>query len=372
MLKRLQQALQHDQLFSISLLLAVGSSFLSLPRIEYIDWQVIFCLLNLSAILLALEELRVLDRVSIQILSVYKCQRTLSLILVSLTFVSAMFITNDMALLTLVPLTLIIARKTGFDPGFTIILQALAANIGSSLTPVGNPQNLFLFSYYHLTLQQFLLIMIPFMILGAFWLWVLNHLTEKRTLIFKIDSFPMVGKSKIIIYLLLLAAVFLSVVRVIDYRLVTVMVFLILIFWDKHLLKRLDLCLPSTFICFFIIVGNLSQSNWLSNSLGQMCKSSSGSYIGSILLSQVMSNVPAAILISHFTLQWKAVLLGVNVGGLGTLIASMASVIAYRLYIREYSGHNYMGNFLFYNFISLAIFSITMYYLTITPYFLEL
>lgn len=367
MLKCLQQVWQHDRLFSISILLTIGSSFFTKPSLDCIDWQVIFCLLNISAIILVLEELRVLDRISIQILSVYQCQRSLSLILIAITFVSAMFITNDMALLTLVPLTLIIARKADFDPGFTVILQALAANIGSSLTPIGNPQNLFLFSYYQLSLTDFLDIMIPFMILGALWLWILNHLTAKQSLVFTIQPVPSNGKKKIIIYLLLLAAVFLSVLRLLDYRLVTLIVMIIFIIWDRPLVKRLDFCLLGTFICFFIIVGNISHWQWLSNSLSLICMNSSGSYIGSILLSQVMSNVPAAILIAHFTRQWQAVLLGVNVGGLGTLIASMASVIAYRLYNREYAGNNYIVKFLLYNFASLALFTITMYCLTITP-----
>lgn len=363
MVEQFRQVFLKDRLFSISLLLAVGSSFIAVPRMEYIDWKVICCLFNLSAILLALEELHVLDRVSIQILSAYQCQRSLSMILVVLTFVSSMFITNDMALLIMVPLTLVIARKAGFDPGFTVILQALGANIGSSLTPIGNPQNLFLFSYYQLSLYEFLVIMFPFVLLGAIWLWLLNHLTGKNSLDFELEQVQQVSRRRVIPYLFLFAAVFLSVIRVLDYRAVTVVVLLVLVFWDRHLFRRVDYCLLATFVCFFIIVGNVSHLSILSSFFSQACMSSTGSYMGSILLSQLVSNVPSAILISHFTRQWDAVLLGVNVGGMGTLIASMASVIAYRLYKREYSTPSYLGKFLFYNFISLLVFSVTMYYI---------
>ncbi len=363
MVGRFRRALLQDRLFSIALLIALASSIITVPKMEYIDWKVMCCLFNLSAILLALEELHVLDRISIQILSSCQCQRSLSLVLVTLTFISAMFITNDMALLTMVPLTLVIAKKAGFDPGFTVILQALGANIGSSLTPIGSPQNLFLFSYYQLSLYQFLIIMLPFVLLGAVWLWILNHLTDKNPLDFELERAERVSRKRVIPYLLLFAAAFLSVIRVLDYRAVTIMVLLALVLWDRHLFRRIDYCLLGTFVCFFIIVGNISHIDSLSTFFSQTCMSSAGSYMGSILLSQVVSNVPSAIFISHFTRQWEAVLLGVNVGGLGTLIASMASVIAYRLYKREYTTPSYLGKFLFYNFISLMVFSITMYYI---------
>lgn len=364
MYKQLQQAYFHDRLFSIALMLAVGTSFIAIPRMEYIDWKVIACLFNISIILLALDELQVLDRVSIKILARCHHQQNLSLIMVALTFVSSMLITNDMALLTFVPITLIIARKANFDPGFTVILQALGANIGSSLTPLGNPQNLFLFSYYKLSLDQFMIIMFPFVLVGGIWLWFLNRRTRNKTLVFELERIRLISRRKVILYLILFGAVFLSVMRLFDYRYVTIMVMLFVFICDRHLFRRVDYCLLGTFVCFFIIVGNLSQLDWLSSFFSQTCLSSSGSYIGSILLSQIISNVPSAIFIAHFTYQWQAVLLGVNVGGLGTLIASMASVIAYRLYTREYKNPSYLRRFLFYNFISLLFLSITMYYLT--------
>lgn len=360
-----KKAIRHDIIFSVSLLLALVTSLMVKPTLNSIDWKVIFCLFNLNAILLALEELHVMDKVSIKILSVQCNQRHLSMILVGLTFLSSMLITNDVALITFVPLTLIIARKSGFDPGYTIILQALAANIGSSLTPVGNPQNLFLFSHYHIPLGQFMSLMLPFVLTGAFWLIILNHHTGNKNLEFSLEPVETGNSLKIIIYIILFLAVILSVLRIIDYRLVTGLVILVLFCMDRNLFVRLDYCLLGTFICFFIAVANFSHFNTLGMLLQRNFESTAGSFMGSVLLSQIISNVPSAILIANYSEQWRAVLLGVNIGGMGTLVASMASVIAYRYYVREYKKRGYLWQFFRYNLLSLAVF------LLIASYWIE-
>lgn len=357
-----KKAFGYDLIFSVSLLLALGTSIFFKPTLDVIDWKVIFCLFNLNAILLALEELHVLDKVSIKILSIQHNQRRLSVFLVGLTFISSMLITNDVALITFVPLTLMIARKAGFDPGYTIILQALGANIGSSLTPLGNPQNLFLFSYYHIPLAQFLSLMLPFVLMGALWLVILNHNTGNGDLEFSLVPVKTGSSIKITIYMILFSAVILSVLRVIDYRLVTILVILVLLRLDHKLFARLDYCLLGTFICFFIAVANFSHFTLLSRLLQDSFATTTGSFVGSVLLSQIISNVPSAILIANYSEQWKAVLLGVNIGGMGTLIASMASVIAYRYYVCEYNQRGYFWQFFRYNLLSLTVFLLMAFY----------
>lgn len=357
-----KRTFKRDIVFSISVLLALITSFFFMPSWQDVDWNVIFCLFNLSAILIALEELHVLDKVSVQILSVQKNQRRLSVILVALTFVSAMFITNDVALITFVPLTMLIARKAGFDPGYTVILQALGANIGSSLTPLGNPQNLFLFSHYNIQLVQFLSLMLPFVAAGALWLVFLNWRAKNRILVFTLEDVKTGDSLGIFLYLLLFAAVILSVLRVLDYRVVTLAVIAVMLIKDRHLLARVDYSLLGTFICFFIFIANISNFNGFNALLHHAFASSVGSYFGSILLSQFISNVPSAIFMANYSQNWQAVLLGVNVGGMGTLIASMASVIAYRIYVREYKKKGYLWQFFRYNLLSLAVFSIFAYW----------
>jgi len=350
-----KKAFTHDVVFSVALLLAIGTSLVVRPSLDAIDWKVIFCLFNLSAILLALEELQVLDKISVKILAARNSQRQLSVVLVGLTFLSSMLITNDVALLTFVPLTLMIARRAGFDPGYMVILQALAANIGSSLTPLGNPQNLFLFSHYNIPLTQFLKLMLPFAAAGALWLALLNLRTGNEKLEYSLEPVDTGRPGKIALYALLFLAVVLSVLRVLDYRLVTVAVIAVMLVLDRHLLARVDYCLLGTFLCFFIAVDNLSHFQALSMLLQDSLATASASFFGSVLLSQFISNVPCAILIANYSQQWPAVLLGVNVGGMGTLVASMASVIAYRCYVREYKGNGYLGQFLGYNLLSLAV-----------------
>lgn len=363
-----KKALGHDKIFSVALLLAIGTSVIVRPSLDAIDWKVIFCLFNLSAILLALEELHVLDKISVEILASRHSQRQLSVVLVGLTFLSSMLITNDVALITFVPLTLMIARKAGFDPGYVIILQALAANIGSSLTPLGNPQNLFLFSHYDIPLTQFLKLMLPFVAAGALWLAILNCRTGNEKLEYFLEPVETGRPGKITIYTILFLAVVLSVLKIVDYRLVTVLVAAVVLVMDRHILARVDYCLLGTFLCFFIAVDNLSHFQALSIWLQDGLATASGSFFGSVLLSQFISNVPCAILIANYSEQWPAVLLGVNVGGMGTLVASMASVIAYRYYVREYNRNGYLGQFIGYNLLSLAVFlPIACYWLYNTP-----
>jgi len=161
---------------------------------------------------------------------------------------------------------------------------------------------------------------------------------------------------KITIYTVLFLAVVLSVLRIVDYRMVTILVVAVMLVLDRHLLLRVDYCLLGTFICFFIAIDNLSHFQALSAWLQDGLATASSSFFGSVLLSQFISNVPCAILIANYSQQWPAVLLGVNVGGMGTLIASMASVIAYRYYVREYKRNGYLGEFIGYSLLSLAVF----------------
>jgi len=351
----IKKAFSHDLVFSISLLLALVTSFFTHPTISCIDWKVILCLFNLNAILLALQKLRLLEKLSIKILSIQRNQRYLSILLIGLTFLSSMFITNDVALITFVPLTLVIARKSGFDPGYTIILQALGANIGSSLSPVGNPQNLFLFSYYHIPLEQFISLMFPFVLAGAVWLFILNYKADNKDLEFTLEPVETGSWSKTTIYIILFLAVILSVLRIVDYRVVTCLVVMALFCMDRSLFAHIDYFLLATFICFFISVANFSHFSILGKLLQNCLASNTGSFLGSVLLSQIISNVPSAILIANYSEHWKAVLLGVNIGGMGTLVASMASLIAYRYYVREYQAKGYFWQFFSYNFLSLAV-----------------
>jgi Na+/H+ antiporter NhaD/arsenite permease-like protein len=274
-----------------------------------------------------------------------------------------MFITNDVALISFVPLTLIIARKASFDPAYTVILETLAANIGSSLTPMGNPQNLFLFSYYNIPLTAFLGLMIPFAAAGFLWLGLLNYGVSNRELKFDLKVVTVRNKRQAVIYGLLFIVVILSVLRILDYKIVTLGVILCILWLDKTLFTRVDYLLLGTFACFFIFIGNLEQFTVLNNLLEDFFEGTSRPFWASVFISQFISNVPCAILAAHYTAEWKAVLLGVNAGGMGTLVASMASVIAYKFYQREYLSQSFLAKFSGCNVLSLAVFSTLAFFL---------
>ena len=174
--------LKNEFVFTLALSLAVITSFFSTPKIEYIDFKVLFSLFNLMIIVSAFKHMKVLDKIAISLLTKFDNSKTISLILIYITFFSSMLITNDVALITFVPLALIISKRANLNPMKLIIFQTIAANVGSGFTPMGNPQNLFIFSYYHLHAFEFFKMMLPFTILGVIWLFILNNTQKTKAL----------------------------------------------------------------------------------------------------------------------------------------------------------------------------------------------
>lgn len=357
--------LKGEIVFFISLILALITSMISKPKLSYINFKVIILLFNLMIVIKAFEKLKLLDKVAVEILTRHKSLRMVSLILISLCFISSMFITNDVALLTFVPLTLIIAKKAQIDPIKIVILETLAVNIGSSLTPMGNPQNLYLFSFFSIGTLAFFKVTIPFVIIGALWLYLLNSRIPDIDLKFDLNDIEIKDKKNLIVYCSLFIFILLSVFNFMDYRIAFIVTVLISSIIDKGLFREVDYFLLLTFVCFFIVTGNLSNMTSVNSFMRKFLTSNKDVYFSSILFSQVMSNVPCAILLSKFTNLWKEILMGVNIGGMGTIIASLASLISYKFYAKEYNPKKYMIKFTTYNFISLVIFALIFYTLII-------
>lgn len=357
------KTLKNEVVFTGALILAIGTSFISIPKLDYIDFKVLFSLFNLMLIVKAFEELKIMDKLAVEILSKYKNSRMVSLILISLTFISSMFVTNDVALITFVPLTLVIGKKTKIEVIDIIIFQTLAANIGSSLTPMGNPQNLFLFSYYKLKAGAFFKITAPLVAIGAIWLFLINLRTKNISLDFELNPIPIKDKKRAVIYGVLFFIIIMSVFNVIDYKLVSALTIIVVFFLDRELIMKVDYFLLFTFIGFFLFIGNVSNSTGIHSVMKYILGSEKKSYFAAILLSQVISNVPCAVLLAGFTENWREILLGVNIGGMGTLIASLASVISYKLYIADFpeKSKEYLKKFTIYNLISLVVFIILNY-----------
>lgn len=345
-----------DAVFTISLMLALISCFFYTPKLEYIDFKVLFSLFNLMLVVKAFEELKILDKFAITIVNKCSNYRRISLVLILLCFFSSMFITNDVALITFVPLTLIIGKKTGNSMLETVILQTLAANIGSSLTPMGNPQNLFIYTYYRLSAGKFFTTVGLLVAMGGIWLYLLNIRIKSISTDVKLSMVKIENRRDTVCWASVFSIITASILGVINYYIAFAITLLAVLLLNKKLIIKIDYLLLVTFICFFIFIGNISNIEVLHDFMSERLRTTTSVYFSSIISSQLISNVPSAILLSNFTSNWVPLLLGVNLGGMGTIIASLASVISYKLYIKdnEQESKNYMIKFSIYNFISLA------------------
>lgn len=356
---------KEDVVLFLSLLLAVLTSFISFPKIEYIDLKVLISLFNLMIVVEAFEEYKLLEVISIRILDKFSNERKVSLVLIVITFIFSMFVTNDVALITFVPLALIIAKKASINPAEIIIFQTLAANIGSSLAPMGNPQNLFLYSKFNINTLEFFYIMLPFVVLGLAFLFILNFKIPNKDIVFHIEEIEIKETKKTSIFLGLFILIILSIFNIINYYIAFVITILVTFILERKLFKEVDFALLLTFVFFFIFIGNLSKVESIKSIFDKMLNKPKATYVSAIILSQFISNVPCAILLSGFTKNYRELLLGVDVGGMGTLIASLASVISYKFYANEYKKlkKKYLFTFTIYNFFALLVFALLFLYL---------
>ncbi|MEH7303811.1 SLC13 family permease, partial [Neobacillus drentensis] len=355
--------LKKDMVFTVSLILAATSCLIHPPKLEYINFQVLISLFSLMLTIKALEELKFLDKFAITIINKCNNSRSVSAILIMLCFFSSMFVTNDVALLTFVPLTLVVSRKTKIPMMETIILQTIAANIGSSLTPMGNPQNLFIYSYYGIKPLPFFTTVLFMAVTGIGSLYFLMKRMDKKELKVVLTQMPISDWKKAAVWGMVLAIIIASIFGVVSYLVAFVVTLMTVIIMNVKLLIKIDYLLLLTFICFFIFIGNISNSNTLQAVASTSLKDPISVYFSSIFLSQFISNVPASILLAEFTTDWKPLLLGVNIGGLGTIIASLASVISYKLFIQANpkESKKYLIKFSLYNFSLLAILTLIQY-----------
>lgn len=340
----------------IAVTLAILSSFISMPKLSYIDFKVLILLFNLMVVVAAFKELKFLDSIAIGLLKKCNTYTSISLALVFITFISSMIVTNDVALITFVPLSIVIARKANINVLKIVIFQTLAANLGSSFTPMGNPQNLFIYSFYNLSPIDFFKITLPIVILAVLFLVLLVFKDKKMNLSLDLEDVKIDNKRDVYLFGGLFLIILLSVFHVIDYKVTFLITIVMVLILNKKLFSQVDYSLLITFIGFFIFVGNISTMDVVKNFMEGILNSPKSTFLASVLSSQVISNVPATMLLSGFTDHFKELLLGVNIGGMGTLIASLASVISYKIYTSEFGNDNYMKSFTFYNILGLIIF----------------
>ncbi len=375
-----REIVRKDPVLVVAIVLAIISCAAVPPDAayaEYVDLRTIGMLFSLMTIMAGLSRLGVFRIACRHLLSALRGPRRLALALTLLAFFSSMLITNDVALVTFVPFALL-ALRTLDSPRhacFTVVMMTIAANLGSMLMPIGNPQNLYLYSTSHMALTDFLLLMLPYaaaalvLLVGAiaFFGRIPEHAKEKAARSVdagnpasssedgSADSPATCGEAdnaasatdanetpqlasdaddpapsplRALPWAALFVLALLSVAHILPYQAIVAATIAVAVVADRHALLHVDYALLFTFIAFFVFVGNVGRIEMVSTALAQLIDGHELAV--AVIASQVLSNVPAAILLSGFTSNFAALIVGTNLGGLGTLIASMASLISYK------------------------------------------
>ncbi|MBQ6851409.1 MAG: citrate transporter [Oscillospiraceae bacterium] len=331
--------------------------------LDYFDVKTLTCLFCVLAVVCALKNIHFFYLLAKKIVRIFKNARMSILALVYITFIGSMLIANDMALLTFLPLGLYVLTSTGKHRymAFTFIMQNIAANLGGMLTPFGNPQNLYLYTKFEIPNGEFIQIMLPPFVLAVLLITLCCIIFVKpEPLTLKDEPFSLPA-GKTTVYLLLFALAIAIVFRGISYWLGLIIIPGVLLFMDREALKMVDYPLLLTFVFFFIFSGNMARIDAVRELFSMLLEKNT--LLFSVLSCQVISNVPSAILLSQFTGNYKDLLLGVNIGGVGTLIASLASLITFREYTKQNKGKTYYYVLLFTGFNFLFLFVLTVFVL---------
>lgn len=345
-MKSLLRYLYKDKVFIIASLFAITSMFFIPPSaryIDYINYKVLIIMFSLMLAVAGVYETHFFDFIATKLVIKFKSIKWIGMIIIWVTFFLGMLLTNDAVLLTLVPFTIFITKHTKQEKYavIIIILQTIAANMGSALTPMGDPQNIYLYAFYDIPFKDFLQTTSVITIAGFVLITITSLIKIPHKHCELNITTPSVTWSKFFLYILILVNALLTVLRVVP-EFYTLMITLILsLIYGRHLYKRVDWTLLLTFTAFFIFTGNLSQMVFIKDAISHLLSSRLSVLFMGIFTSQFISNVPAAVLLSTFTdaLYWKPLLQGVNIGAMGTIIGSLASLITFKYVLRDYKEH---------------------------------
>ena len=335
---RVKSFVRKNIVLVIATVCALLTSFIIKPDKEYLsyfDVKTLMCLFCVLAVVCALKNINFFLILAHKIVRLFKNTRAGIIALVYITFIGSMLIANDMALLTFLPLGYLVLSTTGKEKymAFTFIMQNIAANLGGMLTPFGNPQNLYLYTKFEIANLEFVQIMIIPFLIAIFMITTLCFIVVKPEP-FEIESEKIsIDKKKGVLYVVLFALAIAIVFRGINYWWGLIIPAVLLIV-DRKALKMVDYPLLLTFVAFFVFSGNMSRIDAVRDLFSMLLEKST--LIFSVLSCQVISNVPTAILLSQFTNNYHELLIGVNIGGVGTIIASLASLITLREFQKHY------------------------------------
>ena len=363
---RVKQILKDNAVLIIAIIAAAVTSIIVPPDKEYLgyfDFKTLACLFCVLAVVCALRNIRFFYTLAKAIVRKFRNTKIAILVLVYITFIGSMLIANDMALLTFLPLGYFILHTTKKEKylAFAFIMQNIAANLGGMLTPFGNPQNLYLYSKFNIPDGEFVMIMLPPFIVAVV-------LITACCLIF-VKSEPLEIQEKaasmpvwrVVVYLVLFLLAIAMVFRFMPYQIGLIIIPIAILILDRQALAQVDYGLLFTFVFFFIFAGNMGRIEAVRSFFSYLL--SINTLVFSAMSCQFISNVPSAILLSQFTDNYKELLLGVNIGGAGTLIASLASLITFKEYSKQDPGHTvrYVLKFTAFNFAFLIILTLFCY-----------
>lgn len=353
--------IKNEIVLCVAFCCAAASMFFVPPSrdyLSYIDFRVIVLLFCLMVVVAGFQKCGAFSVIAQKLLAGRKRMRLLLLILVFMPFFASMLITNDVALIAFVPFSILILTLIGRTKYLIriVVLQTIAANLGSMAMPVGNPQNLFLYAKYNLSPGAFFATTLPLTLLSLIGLFIATLCVHRETIEVHFSTQARLQNPKLLLLFVgLFCLCLLSVFRLLHFGILAGIIVVCLLFCDRTLFGEADYGLLLTFVCFFIFAGNIGQIESVRNFLAGVMASST--LLTSVAASQVISNVPAAVLLSGFTEDWQGLLIGTNIGGLGTPIASLASLISLKFYMKAQGARpmRYIAVFLLANFAGLLV-----------------
>ena len=352
--------MKNEVVLSVAIVLAIVTCFfvpIDKEYVHYFDYNTLICLFCMLAVVSGLKKTNIFELISRKIIGLFHTRRGVIYALVFGTFFFDMIVANDMSLITFLPLTYIVLHSTKNDKylAFTFIMQTIAANMGGMITPYGNPQNLYLYSYYNIPTTEFFSILLVQSITVAVLLWICCSFISNEKLKLKDNSKIKIEKKELYVYIVLFALVILSIFRVIPYLITLVIVMVTILLMDRARLKQVDYALIATFFVFFVFSGNIARISIIKDYISKLVIQNT--LLAGILSCQLISNVPTAIFLSKFTTNYQELLISVNVGSLGILISSLASLITFKEFLKHQPKKvgKYVGMFTLFNTVFLII-----------------
>lgn len=352
--------IKKEVVLSVAIVLTIVTCFfvpIDKEYLTYFDYNTLICLFCMLAVVAGLKSTNIFELISRKMIGLFHTRRGVIYSLVFGTFLFDMIVANDMSLITFLPLTYIVLHSTKNDKylAFTFIMQTIAANMGGMITPYGNPQNLYLYSYYNIPTSEFVSILLVQAITVAVLLYICCAFITNEKLTLRRKSKIIISRNKLYIYAVLFVLVILSIFRIVPYIITLIAVLLMMIMTDRRRFKDVDYALLATFCVFFIFSGNISRIPAIKEFIANVVVKNT--LLAGIVSCQFISNVPTAIFLSKFTTNYTDLLISVNIGSLGILISSLASLITLKEFLRHQPKNfwKYLGMFTLFNTMFLSI-----------------